>query len=374
MIAWDSDLRVRKGARSRLHGITVWHDFDWTDVFSNERTQFRNGKCLAGLVIDKCPAGQEPVLLLTRSQDAREGSRQHEGQFITVVNIDRYLKRASGNAATTYFAMLSSLDPLSAATIDWSSVTAEQFATILDSHLGDDVWNALTKAGADIPIALAHRRLWSVRHEQVVQFRSHLELGDWGETDWQRFFEEKIWIFGYGLQYQFLHLIQTRPHTGGRDVSRTGGQESDFLMSSAAAVRFTVLVEIKTPDVGLVKDKEYRNRTHAPDTELVGGVVQIQQQAWRWAVEGSRTDENRDLLEAQEIYTHQPRGILVIGNLRSLANNRNKMRSFESFRRNLRQPEILTFDELLERSEQMVADATPQADVERGGTEPAIGT
>jgi hypothetical protein len=40
--------------------------------------------------------------------------------------------------------------------------------------------------------------------------------------------------------------------------------------------------------------------------------------------------------------------------LGSLKDDRDRLKTFESFRRNLHQPEILTFDELLFRSEHIV--------------------
>ena len=46
-------------------------------------------------------------------------------------------------------------------------------------------------------------------------------------------------------------------------------------------------------------------------------------------------------------------GILVIGNTSEL-DNEDKMRSFELFRRNLQNPEIITYDELLARTKFVV--------------------
>ena len=39
------------------------------------------------------------------------------------------------------------------------------------------------------------------------------------ENDWQDFFEENTWIFGYGLRYQILRVIQAQPNYGGATVS-----------------------------------------------------------------------------------------------------------------------------------------------------------
>lgn len=48
-----------------------------------------------------------------------------------------------------------------------------------------------------------------------------------------------------------------------------------------------------------------------------------------------------------------PQGILVVGNTAEL-DNEDKIRSFELFRQNLHNPEIITYDELLARAKFVV--------------------
>lgn len=67
------------------------------------------------------------------------------------------------------------------------------------------------------------------------------------ENNWQDFFEENTWIFGYGLRYQILRVIQPQPNYGGVAVDGRGGQRGDFLTATEAETRFTCLVEIKKP-------------------------------------------------------------------------------------------------------------------------------
>jgi hypothetical protein len=56
------------------------------------------------------------------------------------------------------------------------------------------------------------------------------------------------------------------------------------------------------------------------------------------------------------IFTHEPKGILVIGNTNQL-NSFEKRNSFELYRQNVHNPEIITFDELLERAKFIVGDS-----------------
>ena len=96
------------------------------------------------------------------------------------------------------------------------------------------------------------------------------------------------------------------------------------------------------------------DKVHLIGDELIGGVTQLQSNCRTWAIEGSLQAENIAELESSEIYTYQPKGILVVGNTASL-DDRHKRATFEIFRRELRNPEILAFDELLERARIVVA-------------------
>lgn len=202
------------------------------------------------------------------------------------------------------------------------------------------------------------------RHEQHVaalnEFEEHLRDHDWNEDEWEAFFARNRWIFGHGLAYQFLSEVQAQPHYGGVAVAGKGAQRGDHLMATQAAVRFTVLVEVKTPQAPLTQRDEYRNGAFTMGDDVAGGVAQLQANARKWTIEGSQKEENRDL-EEQSVFTVQPKGILVVGQTASL-DSRTKRTSFELYRQNLNNPEILTFDELYERAKFIV-----QHDLQQSG-------
>lgn len=87
--------------------------------------------------------------------------------------------------------------------------------------------------------------------------------------------------------------------------------------------------------------------------DVAGGVAQVLSNCRTWEIEGSQTADNRELLEQNQRYTIQPKGILVIGHTSQL-DTIAKRTSFELFRRNLQNPEIITFDELLERASHLL--------------------
>jgi hypothetical protein len=104
LLGWDRELKGRKGAATRLAGIDVYHDFDWLDLFRDERTQFRNGQCLARRVLADCPEGKAPALLLTDRDEVEEGARTTGSHYVVVLNLPRYLELAEADAAVSYLA------------------------------------------------------------------------------------------------------------------------------------------------------------------------------------------------------------------------------------------------------------------------------
>lgn len=216
----------------------------------------------------------------------------------------------------------------------------------------DDIWKALVLENPDLATQLSYARIQGVRKKTLEEFLSKLGQTQ-GETWWQNFFERNTWIFGYGLKYQISKSLQGQPHYGGTNVAGKGMEKGDFLRRTEAEVRFTVLVEIKRPDSDLLGKKYYRNGAWQPSEELTGGIAQLQANCRRWELDGSQVEQNREALQEEKIYTVQPKGILVIGNTKEL-NKIAKRNTFELFRRNTVNPEILTFDELYERAKFIV--------------------
>jgi hypothetical protein len=65
------------------------------------------------------------------------------------------------------------------------------------------------------------------------------------------------------------------------------------------------------------------------------------------------------------VYSIQPRSFLVVGNLYELKGNDDKVTCFELNRRNIRSPEILTFDELFYRASYIVENISREIERER---------
>jgi hypothetical protein len=213
---------------------------------------------------------------------------------------------------------------------------------------GPGLWDLIESIEPDLLTAAHAARLRQERLVAVAAFEEHMAAEDWDEGAWQVFFERNTWIFGAGLAYQFLSPLQAQPNYGGTAVTGRGAQRGDYMLATGASVRFSVLVEIKRPDAELVDD-EYRNGVYELGADVTGGVSQLQVNCRTWAVEGARTEANVELMREAGVETVQPKGILVVGSTEQL-DSPEKVRTFELFRQNLSNPEIVTFDELLERA------------------------
>jgi hypothetical protein len=229
----------------------------------------------------------------------------------------------------------------------------------LRGDAGEEFWDVLSTLQPNLFRAVALTKLHEIREQAVAEFESHLNRNDWTEDDWQAFFKQNTWIFGYGLSYRFLSTFEDQPHYGGTLVNGSGGQRGDFLVASEAELRFTVLVEIKKPSSLLVGDTLYRNKVHLIGGELAGGIAQLQSNCRTWELYGSQQEENRAVLLDAGVHTIQPKGILVIGHTQQL-DSVTKRTTFELFRRNLNNPEVITFDELLERARHLLLNDEKQ--------------
>ncbi|WGJ15774.1 DUF4263 domain-containing protein [Methylocapsa sp. D3K7] len=214
-------------------------------------------------------------------------------------------------------------------------------------------------------VAVGYRRKQLERFEALLRDRTFFEaekrrLATTPEGLWQKFFESNTWIFGYGLSYQFLTSLDDRKLeqvVRGHDVAGSG-KRSDGLMKTRGLIGSLCFVEIKRHDTPLLDPKPYRPAAWAPSPELCGGVAQVQA-----TVQEAVQNIGRKLAPMNDygdptgeiLFNIEPRSFLVIGSLDQFVAtqgiNEQKFRSFETFRRNTRRPEVLTFDEVLHRAQ-----------------------
>lgn len=215
------------------------------------------------------------------------------------------------------------------------------------------------------------------RKEQLEVFRNLLYTANYfedlktkmkidkDESVWQRFFEKNTWILGYGLNYIFnseLDEKKLEQVSKGYDFNGSG-KRVDLFMKTRGLINSLCFGEIKTHKTSLLKQLKYgyRGECWAPADELAGGIAQVQKTVQK-SIENIKTkteikDQNGDLT-GEQLYLFQPKSFLLIGSLKEFEGtkgiNEDKFSSFELFRKNMFNPEIITFDELYERAKHII--------------------
>lgn len=192
------------------------------------------------------------------------------------------------------------------------------------------------------------------RRQALETFETHIKSAIWSESQWQEFFDQQQWVFGYGLDYRVM-----RPF--GREMTvSSGGTDNrdkpvvDFLMTFTD---YTVLVEIKRPDTPIFRrSKGGRAGTWEFSPQFTNAVSQILEQKAEWLASAQGDGHYNKQGSRLEARTRNAKSILVIGSHTEFAGAGNPRESdimrdtFELFRRENRNIDIITFDELLERA------------------------
>jgi hypothetical protein len=250
-------------------------------------------------------------------------------------------------------------------------LTKEHFLQVFSKHpeiVEEIIKNNIDKAEI---IALARKK------EQIKKFEYLLNDADYfnnekvrlnkpgDEAVWQTFFEDNSWILGYGVNFIFnspLEGEKLEQIVKGNDVF-SSGKRVDMLLKSKGIISSLCFGEIKTHKTPLLKsvNDAYRPESWAASNELCGGIAQIQKSVQK-SIENIKTKtqikDNVGDLTGEELFLYLPKSFLIIGTLGEFKSNNGineeKFSSFELLRRNMINPEIITFDELFERTKYLL--------------------
>jgi len=186
------------------------------------------------------------------------------------------------------------------------------------------------------------------------------------ELLWQAFFERNPWVFGYGLSYFYVtgfdekkleQLVQ------GYDLLNRG-KRADAVMKTKGIINSLYFAEIKHHNTKLLESDYYRAGCWAPSKEMAGAVAQVQATV---AIAMHKLHGMQRVLDddgnptGEDVFNFKPRAFIVIGSLIEFIGehgvNQDKLRSFELYRTSLIGIDILTFDELYERTKFIVETA-----------------
>ncbi len=166
------------------------------------------------------------------------------------------------------------------------------------------------------------------------------------EEFWQRALSDRTYVLSQVFAYPVV-VIGSKAYVGGKQISRTGGKEADFLLAAESTDAMT-LIEIKTPKTKLL-GAEYRDGVFPLSRELAAAVAQV----LRYRQSLMRSFDNLTAELPARLTLGDPRCIVVSGHSEELSSQ--VMReNFELQRERLQGVTVITYDELFRRLERLI--------------------
>ena len=162
------------------------------------------------------------------------------------------------------------------------------------------------------------------------------------EAAWQEFLERNPFVLSLVFSYPIVKVGQ-QASVGGRKLSGKGEKITDFLLKNSKTNN-TALVEIKTPRTKLLKQKGVSGRRF----HTIEGIVRIDSgRRWIKKYQFERDISGiKDRSKEPEVESYSVHCCLIVG---TMPEDDDEKKSFELYRRNSKDVEIVTFDELLEK-------------------------
>lgn len=165
------------------------------------------------------------------------------------------------------------------------------------------------------------------------------------EGRWQAFFNENPFILSMAFGYPVIK-VRDQASVGGRKLSGDGEKITDFLVKNSLTNN-TAIFEIKTPQTQVLNKTPFRDGVFTPSADLSGSINQALDQKYQFQKQIAQIKDNSRLYDIESYAVHC---CLVIGRT---PDGDDQKKSFELFRRNSKDVEIVTFDELLEKLRQL---------------------
>lgn len=161
------------------------------------------------------------------------------------------------------------------------------------------------------------------------------------EAEWHNFFKENSWIFSYLFAAPHF-LFQDEYYVGGKKGSGIGGRYADFICKNKLTDNATI-IEIKTHKTQILNKTPYREagKIYPISSAVSGAINQVLDQKHVLLREYMNVAEGNF-----EVF--EPRCIIVVGKISDITKDSKK--NFELFRQNLKNIDIICFDELLTKA------------------------
>jgi len=175
------------------------------------------------------------------------------------------------------------------------------------------------------------------------------------EAIWHYFLKNNEWIIGLNVDIKFIRDLLSKQRVGNPNSKGAGNPEVDLLGISY----FTTLIELKTSKTKIFKN-EKSSKSRANTWDFSNDFIEAYSQTLSQRSEISEfkdfVDENQEIIDTKKHRILDPKAILIIGNRNMEFPHIRKTEyefktdCFERIRRDSRNVEIITYDELFERA------------------------
>lgn len=166
------------------------------------------------------------------------------------------------------------------------------------------------------------------------------------EEYWQTLFLNNSFLLSQIFPFPIV-VVKDKAYVGGKTFENVGGNFVDFLCKNSLSQN-AVLIEIKTPTIKLLGSK-YRS-IYNVSQELSGSLIQLTN--YRYLL-------NKNFINLKSEYENNlsgfhPQCVIIAGNISEELQSEKQKKSFELFRQNLKDVQILSYDELFKKVESLV--------------------
>ncbi len=174
---------------------------------------------------------------------------------------------------------------------------------------------------------------------------------------WHHFFKNNDWILGLNVDIKFIREFHDEQKVGIENSKGSGSPRTDLLGVSD----YTTLIELKHSGTKIFKKEKNKARANTWDftSDFIEGISQCLGQ--KFALDRSYElkkyiNESGNILDQNQTFTIDPKTVFIVGNRKiefphnMEIDNYTRSQTFELFRRNNRNIDIVTFDELFERA------------------------
>lgn len=163
------------------------------------------------------------------------------------------------------------------------------------------------------------------------------------EEFWQNVFNDNPYVLTQLFSMPVI-FIKDKAYVGGMNIDQKDAKFVDYLYTFDSS-KDALLVEIKTPETKLLSSK-YRNGVHNVSKDVSGSILQVLD----YKHEISKNFKAITIGTNHTIEIFNPRCIVIVGNANRELNTELKRKSFELFRSNMKDVEIVTYDELFKKA------------------------